>query len=46
MFDFLADIGSNFIGLFSDEFIAGFKNMANIATKIILFPYRPSIENI
>ena len=44
VFDFLSTIGSNFIGSFSDEFIVGFKNMANIATKIILFPLQTLLD--
>ncbi len=44
VFDFLSTIGSNFIGSFSDEFIVGFKKMANIATKIILFPLQTFLD--
>ena len=44
LFDYIGNLGKSFIGLFSDEFVEGFKNMANMATSIILAPIQFLME--
>ena len=44
VFDYLGSMGSKFVNSFSDKFIQGFKNMANMASKIILAPIQFLME--
>jgi len=44
VFDALKETASNFIGLFSEEFIEGFKNIAAVAIDVLLFPIQTLME--
>ena len=44
VFDYLGSMGSKFVNSFSDKFVQGFKNMANMATQIILAPIQFLME--